>query len=123
MQNQNERNSKNTLKCVNETVVIEKGADYVLKYNLEYPARNFTLMVKCAGENFSDNKKIALNVRNDIDDRISNTGDEISNQYQNFVKNISSDWYLIAAIVLIIVLVLIYFKFKKNKYPLKHKTN
>ncbi len=35
--NQNEGNTqnegnKNTLKCVNETVVVEKGADYVLKY-------------------------------------------------------------------------------------------
>ena len=123
VQNQNERNSENTLKCVNETVVVEKGADYVLKYNLEYPAQNFTLMVKCVGENFSNNKKIALNVRNAIDDGISNTGDEILNQYQNFVKNIGSKWYLIAAIVFIIVLVLIYSKFKKNKYPLKYKTN
>ncbi len=119
-QNQNEGN-KNTLKCVNETVVVEKGADHVLKYEIEYPTQNFILTVKCTGRDFSDSKEVVVNVRSDIYNKTGNAVDEISNQYQNFQNFIMENLWLIVIGCLIIMLVLIYFKFKKNKSLLKHK--
>ncbi|OQX22338.1 MAG: hypothetical protein BWK75_01025 [Candidatus Altiarchaeales archaeon A3] len=102
----------------NKSLIIEKGADYVLKYDIEYPAQNFTLGVKCAGENFSDNKEVVVNVGGGVDNGIGDAGDEISNQYQNFI--IENLWLIVFG-CLIIMVVLIYFKFKKNKSLLKHK--
>ncbi|NCN64477.1 MAG: transglutaminase domain-containing protein [Candidatus Altiarchaeum hamiconexum] len=103
----------------NKTVVVEKGAKYVLKYAIKYPSRNFTLMVKCAGENFSDNKNVVVNV---VPDK-KNYNYEILDQGQNFVKNIGSEGYLIAAFVLVVMVILIYFKFRKNKPVLKYKNS
>ncbi len=110
-QNQNEGN-KNTLKCVNETVVVEKGADYVLKYEIEYPAQNFILTAKCTGGDFSDIKEVAINVIGNEDNKTGDGRDEISNQWQNFVKNVGSNNYLIAAIALMVIAFII-FIFKK----------
>ncbi len=116
--NQNEGNTqnegnKNTLKCVNETVVVEKGADYVLKYEIEYPTQNFILTAKCTGRDFSDSKEVTVNVIGNKDNKTGNAWNEISNQYQNFVKNIGSNLYLIAAIALIVIAFII-FIFKKH---------
>lgn len=108
-QNQKE---KSVTHCINKSVIIEKGRTYVLKYNLEYPAEGLTLTVKCTGENFSDAKKIFVEVIGNSNGD-ANIIIDIIDQLKMYQNRIHDNMiYLIAAIVAFIVLALILFKFK-----------